>query len=83
MPTSQPVENVWDILVNIPSKIDDLKAKSDLMMRLEIRLNALEGDIAQRLGISENRLADLQNGRINEFQLLELQAIARRAGIKP
>ena len=83
MSINQPAENVWDILVNIPSKIDDLKAKSDLMMRLENRLNTLEGDIAQRLGISEIRLADLQNGRINDFQLLELEAIARRAGIKP
>ena len=83
MPTSQPIENVWDVLLDGPEKVDALKAKSDLMMRLEIRLNALDGDIAQRLGISENRLADLLNGRINEFQLLELQAIARRAGIKP
>ncbi len=60
---------------------DDLKARSDLLIQIEGRLNSMEGDKAERLGINENRLEDLVFGKLDRFGLTELESIARRAGI--
>ncbi len=74
-------ENVWEALVDAPKDRVDLKARSDLLILIERRLNALQGDKAERLGMNENRLNDLVSGKIDKFGLTELESIARRAGI--
>ncbi len=74
-------ENVWETSITAPKEISDLKARSDLLILIEGRLNSMEGDKAERLGITENRLEDLVFGKIDRFGLTELESIARRAGI--
>jgi predicted XRE-type DNA-binding protein len=60
---------------------NDLKTRSDLMIHINSRLIGLEGDIAGKLGITPERLDDLRIGKIDRFKLLELQSLARRAGL--
>ncbi len=74
-------ENVWETSIDASNTINDLKARSDLLILIEGHLNSMEGDKAERLGINENRLEDLVFGKINKFHLTELESIARRAGI--
>ena len=75
-------ENVWDAFIDVPRERDDLKARSDLLILIERRLKALEGDKAERLGINENQLEDLVLGKIDKFGMTHLESIARRAGIR-
>ncbi len=74
-------ESVWDTLYNDPKERNDLKTRSDLLILIQCRLNALEGNKAERLGINENRFDDLVLGKMDKFGLTELESIARRAGI--
>ena len=75
-------ENVWDVLIE-DSDEDKAKAKADLILRINVRVNSLGRGVARKLKITPGRLADLRAGKIEEFRMLELQALARRAGIKP
>ena len=74
-------ENVFETSTDTPKERNDLKARSDLLILIEGRLNSMEGDKAERLGINENRLEDLVFGKIDRFHLTELESIARRVGI--
>lgn len=74
-------ENVWDAYIDAPKESDDLKARSDLLSLIEGRLNTLQGDKAVRLGINEDQLDDLVFGKIDRFGLIELESLARRAGV--
>ena len=60
----------------------DLKYCSELMILIEAKLEVLIGDHATMLGLSEEKLNDLNFGRIEKFKLTELESIARRAGIQ-
>ena len=77
----QEYENVWDVLIDDPEDQD--QAKADLIIRINARINTLGRGVAGKLGITPRRLADLRNGKADEFRMLELRALARRAGIKP
>jgi predicted XRE-type DNA-binding protein len=62
---------------------NDLKFKSDLMTQIATGLTELQGDLACKLGINPERLDELQTGKIDRFRLMELQSLARRAGVQP
>ena len=74
-------KDVWKTTTVAPKDISDLKSRSDLLVLIEGRLNSMEGDKAERLGINEIQLEDLEFGKIDKFHLTELESIARRVGI--
>jgi predicted XRE-type DNA-binding protein len=75
-------ESVWDALIDDSDR--DLKKRSDYLILIWARLNGQSGsqaDKAKRFGLSVDQVSDLMNGKINNFSLPELIAVARKIGI--
>ena len=74
-------ESVWDALIDDP---EDLKKKSDYSILIQARLYGQSGsdaDKAERFGLPVEQIHNLVIGRIKEFNLPQLIAIARKIGI--
>ena len=77
-------ESVWDALIDDPEEANDLKKRSDYLILIQARLygqSGTEADKAERFGLSADQVRDLMNGKINNFSLPKLIAIARKIGI--
>ena len=77
-------KSVWDALYDHPEEAEDLKKRSDYLILIQARLNGQSGteaDKAKRFGLSADQVRDLMNGKIYEFSLPKLIAIARKIGI--
>ncbi len=64
--------SVWDALEDTPREAANMRLRSKLMRELISRVNAWElsqKDAAKRLGITQPRLNDLLNGKIDKFSL--------------
>ena len=75
-------ESVWDALIDDPD--EDLKKRSDYLILIQARLYGMSGsqaDKAERCGLSVEQIHNLVSGRINEFSLSQMIAIARKIGI--
>jgi predicted XRE-type DNA-binding protein len=78
-------ENVWDALSDSPEEAATLKIRSDVMIAITDQVhgwNATQARAASRLGITQPRLNDLLQGKINKFSLDALLTLAARAGLK-
>jgi predicted XRE-type DNA-binding protein len=76
--------NVFKDLGFSPEEAENLKLRSELMMRIEdaYRKSGLtQADAAKRLGLTQPRLNLLLKGRIDLFSLDALVLIATRAGM--
>jgi len=74
-------ESVWDALIDNP---EDLKKRSDYLILIWARLNGQLGNEtvkAERFGLSVDQVYDLANGKIDNFNLPQLVAIARKMGV--
>jgi predicted XRE-type DNA-binding protein len=74
-------ESVWDALVDDP---EDLKKKSDYLILIQARLygqSGSEADKAEQFRLPVEQIHNLVSGRIKEFNLPQLIAIARKVGI--
>lgn len=74
-------ESVWDALID---DSDDLKKKSDYLILIQARLYGQSGSVedkAEQFGLPVEQIHDLVSGRIKEFNLSQLIAIARKIGI--
>jgi predicted XRE-type DNA-binding protein len=74
-------ESVWDALIDDP---EDLKKKSDYLILIQARLygqSGSEADKAEQFGLQVEQIHDLVSGRIKEFNLSQLIAVARKIGI--
>lgn len=65
-------DSVWDVIEDTPEEALNMRLRSELMAKIADRVR--EWDITQkqaanRLGITQPRLNDLLNGRINKFSL--------------
>ena len=75
-------ESVWDALIDDPD--EDLKKKADFLILIQARLygqSGCEADKAKQFGLPVEQIHNLVNGRIKEFNLSQLIAIARKTGI--
>ena len=82
--TSQKFNSVWDALEDTESEAASMKARSELMIALQEKvegMNLTQAKAGKRLGITQPRLNDLLRGRINRFSLDALFDLASRAGI--
>ena len=67
-----------------PDEAQDLKKRSDYLILIWARLNGQSGsqaDKAKQYGLPVDQIHDLMNGKVDNFSLPELIAIARKIGI--
>ncbi|MGE8101644.1 helix-turn-helix domain-containing protein [Pseudomonas fluorescens] len=75
--------SVWDALEDTPQQAANMRLRSRLMQELYKTIRAWElpqKDAAKRLGITQPRLNDVLNGKIDKFSLdslVNLSAAAR------
>jgi predicted XRE-type DNA-binding protein len=65
-------ESVWDAIEDTPEEALNMRLRSELMASIAKRVEewgVTQKEAAQRLGITQPRLSDLLNGRINKFSL--------------
>lgn len=75
-------ENVWDALTD--DSDEDLKKKADYLILIQARLYGQSGcvtDKANRYDFKEDQIRDLMAGKIDQFSLPQLIAIARKIGV--
>ncbi len=82
---SNKFENVWDALADSHGEAENMKMRSAYMIAIRDfadETNESQVNIATRLGITQPRLNDLLNGKINKFSLDMLVNLAAEAGLK-
>ncbi len=76
--------SVWDAIEDTPQEARNMKIRADLMISITRELEKISGtqtQKAKRLGISQPRLNDLLQGKINKFSLDALVTIATNVGL--
>ena len=84
MASVQKFENVWDALEADPIRRQNLKLRSELMVRISEELHALavtQTMAAELLQISQPRVSALLQGKIDRFRLDSLVDMAHRLGL--
>jgi predicted XRE-type DNA-binding protein len=77
-------ESVWDALEDTPSEAENMKLRSNLMIAISETVAAwgvTQMEAARRLGVTQPRLNDLLRGRVGNFSLDALVALAARADL--
>jgi predicted XRE-type DNA-binding protein len=77
--------NVWDALSDSPEQAATMKIRSDVMIAIHDTIrtwDTTQAQAASRLGVTQPRLNDLLQGKINKFSLDTLLTLAGRAGLK-
>ncbi|WP_372610919.1 helix-turn-helix domain-containing protein [Halomonas sp.] len=65
-------DSVWDAIEDTPEEAMNMRLRSELMTQITKRVEnwgVTQKEAANRLGITQPRLNDLLNGRINKFSL--------------
>lgn len=65
-------ESVWEAIEDTPEEALNMRLRAELMAKLVERVrewNITQKQAAHRLGITQPRLNDLLNGKINKFSL--------------
>ncbi len=81
----QRFKSVWDALEDDPVVRKNLKMRSNLMIAIRKKLDAIHGtqaDKAEMIGITQPRLNDLLKGKIEKFRLDMLVNIAHKLKLK-
>ena len=85
MSKAKTFANVWDALEANPEEAAAMTIRSEVIMAIGERVrgwNTTQARAARRLGITQPRLNDLLQGKINKFSLDALLNLATRAGLK-
>lgn len=64
--------DVWEALVDTPQEAENLRARSQLLRALTQTVKAWDlsqKEAAKRLGVTQPRLSDLLQGKIDKFSL--------------
>jgi predicted XRE-type DNA-binding protein len=80
-----PFSSVWDALEDDPVRAQNLKLRSELMMRIaeELRARGLtQSRAAEMLCITQPRVCALMKGKIDQFRLDSLIDLAHRLGLR-
>ena len=76
------MDHVRDALTDDPD--EDLKKRSDYLILIQARLYGMSGSVtdkAIRFDFKEDQIRDLMAGKIDQFSLPQLIAIARKIGV--
>jgi predicted XRE-type DNA-binding protein len=85
MTKTKTFANVWDAIEDSPEEAATMTVRSNLMIAIKEQVrswNMTQANAARRLAITQPRLNDLLNGKINKFSLDALLTLATRAGLK-
>jgi len=77
--------SVWDAIADTPEQAANLRARADLMRKIEARLkkhNWTQAEAARRCGVTQPRINDLLRGRLSRFSLDALVNIATALGCR-
>ncbi|MFO1429177.1 MAG: XRE family transcriptional regulator [Candidatus Competibacteraceae bacterium] len=77
--------SVWDALEDTPEAAENMKIRATLFLVLQDYVSDLgvtQVEAAQRLGITQPRLNDLLQGRIDKFSLDALVNLLYKAGMR-
>jgi len=64
--------SVWDALADTPEEAENLRARSQLLLAITKAVKAWnlpQKEAAKRLGVTQPRLSDLLQGKIDKFSL--------------
>ena len=81
---SETFINVWAALEDDPAERESLKVKSQMMLDIEKhikRIGITQAQAAQKLGVSQPRVSDLVNGKIDRFTIDTLVTMLARLGL--
>src|ERR1700740_2116092 len=82
--TIEVFESVWDALEDTPTEAENMKLRSSLMIAISEAVSGwrvTQTEAARRLAVTQPRLNDLLRGRVGNFSLDALVALAARAGL--
>jgi len=82
---AQTFINVWEALEDSSEDAANMTMRSNVLAVINAtvrRWNMTPAQAARRLGVTQPRLNDLLNGKINKFSLDTLLTLATRAGLK-
>ena len=85
MTKAQTFTNVWDALEDTPEDAATMTMRSNVMIAIKDKVTSwktTQAQAARRLGVTQPRLNDLLNGKINKFSLDALVTLAQRAGLR-
>jgi predicted XRE-type DNA-binding protein len=85
MTKTRTFANVWEAIEDSPEEAATMTMRSNIMSAVKKQVhdwNTTQARAAHRLGITQPRLNDLLQGRINRFSLDALLTLATRAGLK-
>ncbi|GLO47860.1 helix-turn-helix domain-containing protein [Pseudomonas putida] len=77
--------SVWDTLADTPEEADNLRLRSQLMRTLVKTVRAWDlpqKDAARRLHVTQPRLSELLNGKIDKFSLDALVNLLANADLE-
>ena len=77
--------SVWDALEDTPEGAANMKVRAEILIAIQERVRKQKGtqaEKASRLDVTQPRLNDLLQGRIDKFSLDSLVNIAERAGLR-
>ncbi len=80
---SETFSNVWDALEDDQAERETLKIKSRLMMDIERRIKTqglTQIKAARLLGVSQPRISDLVNGKLDRFTIDMLITMLAKLG---
>lgn len=78
-------ESVWEALEDDPVRVQNLRLRSELLMRIaeELRARKLtQAKAAELLYVTQPRVCALLQGKIEKFRLDSLVDIAHRLGLR-
>lgn len=81
----QRFSNVWDAIETDPAKAEILKLESALLMQLRNHIignNLTQAAAAKLLGVTQPRISELKNNKLDRFTLNSLIEMAIRAGLE-
>ncbi len=84
MNTNQRHDSVWDALEDDPVRVENLKLRSALLIKITETLknkDFTQQQAARILHITQPRVSALLKGKINDFRLDSLVDIAHRLGL--
>ena len=78
-------DNIFDAVTDDPIESSELQTRSDLMICLRDIINEKQWqqkEAAEHLGLTQPRVSDLVNGRIDKFSIDKLMACLYRVGFR-
>jgi len=85
MSKTESYASVWDAIADTPEQAANLRARADLMHKIEAHLKKhdwTQAEAARRCGVTQPRINDLLRGRLSRFSLDALVNIATALGCR-